>query len=152
MVERRATHLGSDTPIRYACLFTTFDHNLTIYSVIPRPWLEAHHPVTSRTNTFRETHDNAHIQQCHILYGLFLLGSCMSGSKSLHFHDTLLPGGYLYFLELVDFQCFYIAHVSISSTSIVPNSFRFLSSHGHGLHFYFAQGFRMERALAAGYS
>jgi hypothetical protein len=47
----------------------------------------------------------------------------MFGSKSLHSHYTPLPGGYLYFLELVDSQCLYIAHVSISSTSIVAESF-----------------------------
>jgi hypothetical protein len=55
----------------------------------------------------------------------FYSAPCMSGSKSLHSHDTPLPGGYLYFLELVDCQCFYIAHVSTSSTSIVLDSFVF---------------------------
>lgn len=57
-------------------------------------------------------------------------------------HNTLLSGGYLYLLELVDLQCLYIAHVPMSSTSFIL--FMVMN-----FQFYFAQDFRMEGALAA---
>jgi hypothetical protein len=61
---------------------------------------------------------------------------------------TPLPGGYLYFLELVDFKCLYNAHVFVSLTLIV-SSRPFLLLFTVMIFTSARSGFRMGEALSA---